>query len=153
MILLIHFISGSGVFCINKQRGRLLNVEKNIFYARDYSSLPDVSPTVWWLDCTDYSLISQNEVMTRYGYATHSQIYDSGVFIPFVRVDIVALEMEYLQKFFPQYMKMIDKANADVEFKCLIERQHSVQHWSVFERQALRMAIILWCQNNRIPYC
>ena len=115
--------------------------------------MPGVTPTIWWLDSTDYSLINQEEVMARYDYTSHAQIYDSELFIPFVRVDIIALELEYLQIFFPRHRKMVGKTNTDVEFKRLIESQHSIQHWRAFEEKALKDAIVLWCQENRIPYC
>ena len=90
--------------------------------------------------------------MSQYGFGSPDEMIESGVYLPFVRVDIVSLEKEYLQQYYPKEIQKIDSTDPDVSFKRLIERRNGYAHWHSFERSALRVAVEQWCKENGVPY-
>lgn len=139
------------VFCITKQN-KIFDVDSSIYYARDYSGLPGATPNHWWYSCFDGSLICQHELMNQYGYDVPDQITASGVYLPFVQVDMVSLERKYLQQYYPRDILTMNGNDPDASFKRLLECRNGFLHWRDYERNALTKSVIQWCKENKIPY-
>lgn len=90
--------------------------------------------------------------MRQYGFRSPDEIVESGVYLLFVRVDVVSLEKDYLQQYYPKDIKIVDAEDPDASFKRLIEKRNSISHWHNYERNALRTAVEQWCKANRVPY-
>lgn len=90
--------------------------------------------------------------MRQYDFRSPDEIVESGVYLPFVRVNVVLLEKDYLQQYYPKDIKIADAADPDASFKRLIEKRSSGSHWHNYERNALRAAVEQWCKVNRVPY-
>lgn len=124
----------------------------NIYFARYYSNLPVTAETTWLFSTYDYTLYSQQDIMHNFGYHSLQQILESENYIPFVRVDIHALKLEYINQYFPKEALILDEGNLDVSFAKMIEKLNSVSHWYFYERYALQKAVTQWCKENRIAY-
>lgn len=149
---MMHIVFGLEVFYISKQRNKIFDTEANIYYARYYSNLPFSAQRTWWFSTIDYTLLSQQELINCYGYNSVQQIQQSENYLPFVRVDILSLELGYLQRYYPKEIKYVNKDNLDASFKQMIERFNGVSHWHAYEEDVLHKAIIQWCKENRIVY-
>ena len=149
MITRIHFIYGLEVFDIIKDR---FDTEVHLDYARYYSHLAPQMQTTWWFSKIDYSLFSQQDLIRNYGYTSSEQIHESENYLPFARVDILSLELNYLEQYFPNEIKVVSRDNLDASFKCLLDKNNSTSHWYSYEREALRKTVVQWCKKNHIAY-
>ena len=91
-------------------------------------------------------------LLGQYGFTSVDEIVEQGDHIPFVRVDTISLEKDYLLKYYPEEKRLIDSDKLDVAFKQFIERKGSITHWYHYERTALRAAVLQWCKSYRVPY-
>ena len=91
-------------------------------------------------------------LLGQYGFTSVDEIVEQGDHIPFVRVDTISLEKDYLLKYYPEEKILIDSDKLDVAFKQFIERKGGITHWYHYERTALLAAVLQWCKSYRVPY-
>lgn len=135
-----------------KHHNALFDIESNLYCARDYCNIPGSTRVDWWFCRHTCSLISQEQLRRQYGFCSPDEIVESCAYLPFIRVNIVSMEKDYLQKYYPEDVNIADTADPDASFKCLIEKRGGGSHWHNYERNALKAAVEQWCKANRVPY-
>lgn len=78
-----------------------MSVSINIlkYYGRYYPAEAQDARPMWWFCRTDETVISREELGTRYGYKNSDDAEQTGLFVPLFQVDMPALEKAFLKAF------------------------------------------------------
>lgn len=114
---------------------------------------------LWWFDVRTEKTVPIEEVHEMCGYNDINDIdadmcKEDGI-IPYFRLDIPKLEMEYAKEFLPWEVKRMmemDTRSMDYDFGRVIEKYGLESHWYNYELQALSDLARQWCGKNHIPF-
>ena len=133
-----------------------MSVSINIlkYYGRYYPTEAQDARPMWWFCRTDETVISREELETRYGYKNLDNAEQTGLFIPLFQVDMPALEKSFLKAFHfrKRSAASLSGGDFDADFKAFIETAGLSESWHEFEGSALKEDAIAWCRKNGIKY-
>ena len=133
-----------------------MSVSINIlkYYGRYYPTEAQDARPMWWFCRTDETVISREELETRYGYKNLDNAEQTGLFIPLFQVDMPALEKSFLKAFHfrKRSAASLSGGDFDADFKAFIETAGLFERWHEFEGDALKEDAITWCRKNGIKY-
>lgn len=124
------------------------------WFPYDGRSLP-----LWWFDTRTEKTVDIDEVCEMYGCKDVNDIdinicKRDGV-IPYFRLDIPKLEMEYAKKYLPGEIKKMmemDARSMDYDFGRIIEKYGLISDWYKYELKVLSDLARKWCEKNYIPF-
>ncbi len=122
-----------------------LKTYKSDTYSEDYSR---------WYCYVDKDIYNTNELYQSYGYESIYEIYSSGLYAEFPKVDITEIEKEYLRmRLGKDYKKWeaISDNEFDIEFRRFIEREFLFIDWINYEKNILKPILLEWTSRNGIP--
>lgn len=122
-----------------------LKTYKSDTYPEEYSR---------WYCYVDKEIYNTNELYQSYGYESIYEIYSSGLYIEFPKVDVTGIEKEYLRiRLGKDYKKWdtISDNEFDIEFRRYIERNFLIGDWIEYEKTVLKPILLEWASRNGIP--
>lgn len=122
-----------------------LKTYKSDTYPEDYSR---------WYCYVDNNIYNTNELYQSYGYESIYEIYSSGLYIEFPKVDVTEIEKEYLRiRLGKDYKKWdaISDNEFDIEFRRYIERNFLIGDWKDYEKTVLQPILLEWTSRYGIP--
>lgn len=133
-----------------------MSVSINIlkYYGRYYPTDVQDEQRMWWFCRTDETVMSKEEVETKYGYKSLDDAEQTNLFIPLFKVDMPELEKTFLRtfNFSKSVITSLLDGDFDANFKAFIETEGLSERWYEFEGNALKESAIAWCHENGIKY-
>ena len=133
-----------------------MSVSINIlkYYGRYYPTEVQDEQRMWWFCRTDETVISREELETKYGYKNLGDAEQTGLFLPLFQVDMPELERTFLKAFYlgKNIAAPLSDGDFDANFKAFIETEGLSERWYEFEGSALKEMAIAWCRKNGIKY-
>lgn len=119
-------------------------------YYKDEKTSPDFA---WWYCLTDADVYETDELYQLFRYSSKAQIYQSGLFVEFDKLDVIELKKQFLlqrNEFGP--FKDVPDEKFDLEFNKYIDKNNLIPIWYDFETAALESAFHKWCRANNIIF-
>lgn len=98
-----------------------INISK--YYGRYYPAEAQDARPMWWFCRTDETVISREELGTRYGCKNSDDAEQTGLFVPLLQVDMPALEKAFLKAFHfrESAAALLSGGDFDADFKAFVE--------------------------------
>ncbi len=127
------------------------------YYFRWYPFEMDESTTLWWYSRKDDQVVQNTDLsLDAIRIANEEVTPQRQMYIPIGKVDMVALEQDFLKECGLQHLTKEFLSSSKFDFDCVFKRymDHAnlMPSWHKFEAAKLRDAAINWCRKYAVRY-